>query len=123
MAQVPISGHDRKEFKSDEDVFEIIKLLIEEAEEWNLKGKEFDVAASVTKQLPFFCCQNSVLRTEFEKDIQRYIYCTETGINPYSGAYGDQPQRWIEKFFYLKTAFAQKSKIKAEKNGTRKNNN
>tara|TARA_R100000808_G_scaffold5861_1_gene17703 strand:- start:386 stop:619 length:234 start_codon:yes stop_codon:yes gene_type:complete len=77
----------------------------------------------VTKQLPFFCCQNRILNPEFEKDVQRYIYCTETGTNPYFGAYGNQPKRWIEKFFYLKTAFAQKQKVNIEKNGTRKNNN
>ena len=41
-------------FKNDEQVWEIIDLLIEEAKEYNAKGKEFDIAKSINAQLPFF---------------------------------------------------------------------
>ena len=40
------------------DVYDVIRILIEEVEEMNQKGKKFDVAVSVAKQLPFFVCVN-----------------------------------------------------------------
>ena len=93
--------------------------LINEAEEWNKKGKNFDVALSVTKQLPFFCCPNQVLSKESQKAIQRYVYCNETGTQAYSGSYGEQPHKWLQQYFILKQAFAQKEK--AQIDGRRKN--
>ena len=110
---------------NDKELWDYIYKLKREADNNpTLKGRgSSNIVLDIYEQLPFFTCSNTLIDKEIQKDLQRYIYCTETGINPYSGAYGDQPQRWIEKFFYLKTAFAQKNKIKAEKNGTRKNNN
>ena len=72
----------------------------------NNKGKEFDIARSVNSQLPFFTCRNRILKTEHQKDIQRFIYCKEFGVPAYSGAYGDQPAKWVEKSFVIKKALA-----------------
>ena len=58
-------------FTSKEDVWNVIDLLIEEVNEQNEKGKEFDVAKSIYSQLPFFCCINVVFDKEIQKDIQR----------------------------------------------------
>ena len=54
-------------------------------------------------QLPFFACKRIILDAKMQKDISRYIYCTELGISPYPGDYSMQPQRWIDKFFIIKS--------------------
>tara|TARA_R100000458_G_C8050592_1_gene97903 strand:+ start:111 stop:527 length:417 start_codon:yes stop_codon:yes gene_type:complete len=118
QATPPISGQGKKLFKTKDDVNAIIGQLINEAEEWNKKGKNFDVALSVTKQLPFFCCPNLILSKENQKAIQRYVYCNETGTQAYSGSYGEQPHKWLQQYFILKQAFAQKEK--AQIDGRRK---
>ena len=117
-ATPPISGSREKLFKSKDDVNEVIGLLINEAEEWNEKGKNFDIGLSVTMQLPFFSCSNLILSKENQKAIQRYVYCNETGTQAYNGAYGEQPYKWLQQYFILKQAFAQKEK--AQIDGRRK---
>ena len=115
----PISGYGEQVFESEKDVYDIIQLLIDECREWNQKGKTFDIATSVSKQLAFFSCSNIILDKEFQKDIQRYVFCNETGTQAYSGSFGEQPSRWLAKYFILKQAFAQKQI--AEIDGRRKN--
>tara|TARA_R100001443_G_scaffold39447_1_gene52751 strand:+ start:2856 stop:3038 length:183 start_codon:yes stop_codon:yes gene_type:complete len=56
-----------------------------------------------------------------QRDIQRYAYCTKTGVPPYSGSYGDQPALWVEKFFIIKNAFAKKERKQID--GKRQSNN
>ena len=119
QATPPISGQGSKTFKSKDDIDNVIEQLINEAEEWNKRGKSFDVALSVAKQLPFFCCPNKILNAEDQKVIQRYIYCNETGTQAYNGSYGDQPYKWLQQYFILKQAFAQKEK--AQIDGRRQN--
>ena len=119
QATPPISGRGEKLFKSKDDVDEIIGLLVDETKQWNNEGKNFDIALSVSKQLPFFCCPNSVLTKDYQKSIQRYIYCNETGTQAYNGSYGEQPSRWVQEYFVIKQAFAQKEK--AQIDGRRKN--
>ena len=87
----------------------------------NKKGNEFDVAKSVNSQIPFFACRNKILNKEYQKDIQRYIYCKEFGVPAYKGAYGDQPSKWIEKSFVIKNALAKKEKDLID--GSRQNDN
>ena len=109
-------------FKCDEDVWEVIDLLIEEAKEYNEKGKEFDIAKSVNAQLPFFCCKNIVQSREHQKDIERYIYSEQFGISPYPGSYGEQPAKWVDRAFIIKNALAKKQKDQIDAS-TRKDNN
>ena len=81
----------------------MVDLLIEETRNINeMKGKGFDIPKSIMAQLPFFSCKNIVLNEKAQKDIARYIYCSDFGISPYQGSYGNQPARWIEKSFLLK---------------------
>ena len=108
---IRIDGKDEmREFKNNEDVWEVIDLLIEETQEFNAKGKEFDIAKSVNAQLPFFCCRNIVQSREMQKDIERYIYCEQFGISPYPGSYGEQPAKWVDKAFIIKNTLAKKQK-------------
>ena len=123
-APPPIRIDGKKEirtFNCDEDVWEIIDLLIEETEEINEKGKEFDIAKSVNAQLPFFCCKNIVQSREHQKDIERYIYSEQFGISPYPGSYGEQPAKWVDKAFIIKNTLAKKQKDQID--ATRKDNN
>ena len=47
------------EFKSDEDVWEVIDLIVEETIEFNFENnKNFDIGESVYSQLSFFGCRN-----------------------------------------------------------------
>ena len=110
-----------REFTCNDDVWAVIDLLIEETKQMNDKGNEFDIAKSVNSQLPFFSCRNKVLKNEHQKDIQRYIYCKEFGVPAYSGAYGDQPSKWVEKSFVIKNALAKKEKDLID--GSKRQNN
>tara|TARA_R100000808_G_scaffold22905_1_gene50206 strand:+ start:2123 stop:2338 length:216 start_codon:yes stop_codon:yes gene_type:complete len=70
--------------------------------------------------LPHFCCKNILQSKEIQKDIERYIYCEQFGVSPYSGSYGDQPAKWVDRAFIIKHAFAKKQRNQID--GTRKNN-
>ncbi len=104
-------------FTSDEDVWGVIDLLIEETEQANREGKSFNVAESIIAQFPFFACNNLILDKDAQKDIARYIYSKDFGISPYKGSYGEQPARWVEKTFIIKNLI-ERQKSKAMKNGT-----
>ena len=126
-AQLPIFIDGKRplwEFKSDRDIWKAVDLLIEELYENNKKGKEFDMAQSINAQLPFFTCKNVVHDKEIQRDIQRYVYCRDTNVPPYNGAYNEQPALWVERYFVIKSAFAKMEKTqidKVRKDGTRKN--
>ena len=106
---------ESRTFTCKEDVWNVIDLLIEEVYENNKKGKEFDVVQSVNAQLPFFTCINKVIDMDIQKDIQRYLYCNETNVPPYKGSYDEQPALWVETYFIIKKALAQKEKAAIDK--------
>ena len=124
-AQVPVlidGKRERRTFTCEEDVHDVIKLLIKETEEFNNGGKRFDVALSVSKQLPFFSCMNILYNQEAQKDIEKYVYCKEFGISPYPGSFGGQPNRWIDRMFIIKRAFAKKEQSMINKQNKGINN-
>ena len=124
-AQVPILIDGKREnrtFTCEEDVHDIIKLLIKETEEFNNGGKSFDVALSVSKQLPFFSCMNILYNKDAQKDIEKYLYCKEFGVSPYPGSFGDQPKRWVDRAFIIKKAFAKKEQSMINKQNKEVNN-
>ena len=97
-------------------MYEVIELLIAEIKENNRRGGgEFDIAQSVNSQLPFFSCKNILFTKDIANDIQRYIYCTELGTSPYTGDYGSQPAKWVDRFFIIKKAFAKLEKSQIDK--------
>ena len=117
-AQVPVlvdGKRGKRTFTCKEDVHDIIKLLIKETEDFNSKGKSFDVALSVSKQLPFFSCMNIIYDEEAQKDIEKYVYCKEFGISPYPGSFGEQPKRWISRMFMIKKALLKKEQAMIDK--------
>ena len=79
-------------------------MLITETKEHNNEGKSFDIASSVSQQLPHFSCMNIMLNRQAQKDISQYLYCKEFGVVPFPGEYGSQPQRWINKVNIIKVA-------------------
>ena len=83
-------------------------MLITETKEYNDEGKSFDIASSVSQQLPHFSCMNIVLNRQAQKDISQYLYCKEFGVVPFPGDYGQQPQRWINKVNIIKTAMGKR---------------
>ena len=117
-AQVPVlvdGKRGKRTFTCKEDVHDIIKLLIKETEDFNSKGKSFDVALSVSKQLPFFSCMNVVYDRDIQKDIEKYVYCKEFGISPYPGSFGEQPKRWVDRMFMIKRALSKKEQAMIDK--------
>ena len=91
-----------KDFRSDEDVWSVIDSIIEETKAVNEEqGKGFDIARSVSAQLPFFACKNRMLNQEMQNDISRYVYCEKFNVPAYNGAYGDQPRKWIQKSMFI----------------------
>ena len=79
-------------------------MLITETKECNDEGRSFDIASSISQQLPFFSCMNIMIDRQSQKDISQYLYCKEFGVTPFPGDYGMQPQRWINKVNVIKTA-------------------
>ena len=69
-------------------------------------GKDFDIAESLKAQIPFFACNNHIIDSDLQKDIQRYTYCKDNSVSPYPGPYGEQPYEWVQKYFIIRTAFA-----------------
>ena len=117
-AQLPIIIDGKREertFSCKEDVYDVVKLLIKETKEINSKGKSFDVALSVSKQMPFFSCMNILYNQDAQKDIEKYIYCKEFGISPYSGSYNEQPKKWVDKMFLIKKALTKREQSMIDK--------
>ena len=118
-AQIPIlidGKYETRMFTSNKDVEAIMELLVDEVKENNAKGSSFNIAESVVKQLPFFACPNVLINAQSQKDISRYIYSQQFGISPYKGTYGEQPQKWVEKSFLIKSIIERK-KSEAMNNG------
>lgn len=118
-AQIPIlidGKYETRMFTSSKDVEAIMELLVDEVKENNAKGSSFNIAESVVKQLPFFACPNVLLNSQAQKDISRYVYSQQFGISPYKGTYGEQPQKWVEKSFLIKSIIERK-KSEAMNNG------
>ena len=128
-AQIPVLVNGSRpvwKFESDEDVWKVIDLIIEEINESNSKGNEFDIVPSIQAQLPFFTCSNAVHSKKDQKDIQRYLYCEKFNVPAYKGSYGEQPCLWVDKAFVIRNAFAklEKKQInKAKQDGTKTTNN
>ena len=122
-AQPPILVDGKREiitFTCKEDIWDVVDLLIEEVHENNTKGKEFDVSQSINAQLPFFTCRNHLIDNNTQRDINRYMYCSEFNVPPYKGDYGQQPSLWTQKTFIIKQALAKRenniiNKAKKEK--------
>ena len=110
-ARIPIlidGKYETRIFTSKKDIDSVIKLLINEVKEINKEGKNFNIAESIVKQLPFFACINTLLDKQSQKDISRYIYSEQFGISPYKGSYGEQPSKWVEKSFLIKSIIERK---------------
>lgn len=118
-ARIPIlidGKYETRMFTSNKDIEAIMELLVDEVKENNAKGSSFNIAESVVKQLPFFACPNVLLNSQAQKDISRYVYSQQFGISPYKGTYGEQPQKWVEKSFLIKSIIERK-KSEAMNNG------
>ena len=125
-AQLPVIIDGKRpirEFKSDDDVWEVVDLIIEETKEFNEKNnKDFDISESVYSQLPFFGCRNMLYSQEIQKDIERYIYCEKFNVSPYLGDYGQQPCLWVQKTTLIRKYFAKlesRQIDKAKNNGSK----
>ena len=68
------------------------------------RGSKFNDVMNIFEQLPFFCCNDSLIDEESQKDISRYVYSKDTSTPPYKGAYGEQPNTWINKYYIIKNA-------------------
>ena len=118
-AQIPIiidGKYEVRTFTSDEDVWDVIRLLIDETKENIKEGSNLHIAESVMAQLPFFSCSNIMIETNSQKDISRFMYSRQYKISPYKGSYGEQPKKWVEKSFLL-NHLLERQKAKAMKNG------
>lgn len=106
-----------KQFTSQDDVWDVVRLIQEETESFNEEGnKSFDMAESIYTQLPFFSCPNHFLNYEAQNDISRYIYCEKFNTPAYRGSYGEQPSRWVQKSFIISDYLNKKQQREIEKN-------
>ena len=114
-AQIPVvieGKYESRTFTSKDDVWKVIDLIIAETKEENQKGSSFNIASSVMAQLPFFACKNVMIDIDANRDISRFVYSRDFNVPAYSGSYGNQPKRWIEKTFLLNNLIErQKSKV------------
>ncbi len=118
-AQIPVKingQYPEKTFKTEDDIWHIVDLLVKEVKDMNkLKGNSFDIAKSVSQQLPFFCCKNSIQNVQCQKDIARYMYCKDFGVSPYKGDFNKHPSKWILKSQIIKSAFNKLEQMEYEK--------
>lgn len=118
-AQIPIlidRKYEVRTFTSDEEVWDVIRLLIDETKENIKEGSNLHIAESVMAQLPFFSCSNMLMDANAQKDIARFMYARQFKISPYKGSYGEQPKKWVEKSFLL-NHLIERQKSKAIKDG------
>ena len=118
-AQIPIlidGKYETRTFTSNDEVWDIIRLLIDETKQHIKEGSNLHIAESVMAQLPFFACTNIMLDKNAQKDISRFMYARQFKISPHKGSYGEQPKKWVEKSFML-THIIERQKAKAIKNG------
>ena len=98
-------------FNNNEDVWKIIDLIINETIAINQEnGKQFSISESIVAQLPFFACSKAIYSEESQKEIERYYYCKEFGVQPYPGSFEEQPASWIENVFIIKSAINKREK-------------
>ena len=118
-AQIPIlidGKYETRTFTSDDEVWNIIRLLIDETKQHIKEGSNLHIAESVMAQLPFFACSNMIMDTKAQKDIARFMYARQFKISPYKGSYGEQPKKWVEKSFMI-NHIIERQKAKVVKNG------
>ena len=118
-AQIPIlidGKYETRAFTSDDEVWDVIRLLIDETKEHINEGSNLHIAESVMAQLPFFSCGNMIMDNNAQKDIARFMYARQFKISPYKGSYGEQPKKWVEKSFML-NHLIERQKAKAMKHG------
>ena len=118
-AQIPIlieGKYETRTFTSNDEVWDVIRLLIDETKENIKQGSNLHIAESVMAQLPFFSCSNMIMDANAQKDIARFMYARQFRISPHKGSYGEQPKKWVEKSFLL-NHLIERQKAKAMKNG------
>ena len=118
-AQIPIlidGKYETRTFTSDDEVWDVIRLLIDETQEHINEGSNLHIAESVMAQLPFFACGNIMIDKNAQKDIARFMYARQFKISPYKGSYGEQPKKWVEKSFLLNNLI-ERRKAKVIKDG------
>ena len=118
-AQIPIlieGKYETRTFTSSDEVWDVIRFLIDETKQHIKEGSNLHIAESVMAQLPFFACINIMLDKNAQKDISRFMYARQFKISPYKGSYGKQPKKWVSKSFLL-TNLIERQKAKAIKNG------
>ncbi len=118
-AQIPVlidGKYQTRTFTSNDEVWDVIHLIIDETKEQIKEGRNLNIAQAVMAQLPFFACRNMMVSRDAQKDIERFMYARQFKISPYRGSYGDQPKKWVEKSFML-TNLVEREKAKAMKNG------
>lgn len=54
---------------------------------------------------------NIVIKPKYQRDISQYLYCKEFGVTPFPGAYGEQPQRWINKVNIIKMLWVEEKSV------------
>ena len=117
-AQIPIlieGKYKTRTFTSSDEVWDVIRLLIDETKQHIKEGSNLHIAESVMAQLPFFACSNMIMDVEAQKDIARFMYARQFKISPHKGSYGEQPKKWVEKSFLLSNLI-ERQKAKAIKN-------
>lgn len=78
-------------------------------------NRKFDEISSVVAQLPFFTCPNHFNTPELQRDLERYLYCDKNNVSAYKGTYGEQPAKWVDKYFAIKNAYAKKESLLIKK--------
>ena len=116
-AQIPIlieGKYETRTFTSNDEVWDVIRLLIDETKQHIKEGSNLHIAESVMAQLPFFACGSIMVDKNAQKDIARFMYSRQFKISPHKGSYGDQPKKWVDKSFML-TNLVERQKAKAIK--------
>ena len=103
------------EFVCKDDIWEVIDAIKKESEDLKSKGYNIDITKNIASQIAFFACPEMLKDPKYIEMINKYIYCKETNVPPYPGSYGEQPFRWVKRFFAIKSALNKKEQIEMKK--------
>ena len=108
------NGYITKVFYTKKDIEDALEKHSKYALE-NNSGTEIGKFAMIYTEYLRYGCANFLIDSKIQKDIAKYFYCLDFNTPAYSGTYGKQPNKWIEKYYIIKQAVSKKEQIEMEK--------
>lgn len=108
-------AYPKERFENIDDVYKYIEKVRKDYFVISNSSSHIKSIFHVYSFLNHFCCPHLLLDKGSQKDITKYMYCSETNTPPYKGSYEDIPSIWIEKYYLLRGLQNHKANMEAER--------